>query len=67
MRMTFSLPDTLARRFRASFSPRQRSAVVVKLLEKELADQEHDLEAACHAANADEALNEEIVEWQASR
>jgi hypothetical protein len=24
-----------------------------------------DLEDACHAANADEALDEEIAEWQA--
>lgn len=65
MRMTFSLPDSLAQRFLASIPPRRRSATVARLLEKELADQEHELEAACHAANADEALNEEIAEWQA--
>lgn len=65
MRMTFSLPDTLAQRFLASIPPRKRSATVAKLLEKELADQEQDLAAACYAANADEALNEEIAEWQA--
>lgn len=65
MRMTFSLPDSLAQRFLASIPPRKRSSTVAKLLEKELADQEHDLEAACRAANADEALNEEIAEWQA--
>jgi metal-responsive CopG/Arc/MetJ family transcriptional regulator len=65
MRMTFSLPESLAQRFLASIPPRKRSATVAKLLEKELDEQEHELEAACHAANADEALNEEIAEWQA--
>jgi hypothetical protein len=63
--MTFSLPDTLAQRFLASIPPRKRSATVAKLLERELSDQEHDLETACLAANADEALNKEIDEWQA--
>jgi len=65
MRMTFSLPDPLAQRLLASIPPRQRSATVAKLLEKELSDQEHELEAACLAANEDEALNREIDEWQA--
>ena len=65
MRMTFSLPDTLAQRFLASTPPRKRSATVAKLLERELTDQEHELEAACRAANKDEALNREIDEWQA--
>ena len=65
MRMTFSLPDPLAQRFLASIPPRRRSATVARLLEKELADQERDLEAACRAANEDAALNREIDEWQA--
>jgi hypothetical protein len=65
MRMTFSLPDTLAQRFLASIPPRKRSLTIAKLLERELTDQERNLEAACLAANADEALNEEIAEWQA--
>jgi hypothetical protein len=65
MRMTFSLPDTLAQRFLASIPPRQRSATVAKLLEQELTDHERELEAACLAANKDKALNREIDEWQA--
>ena len=65
MRMTFSLPDTLAQRLLASIPPRKRSATVAKLLEQELAAQEHALEVACWAANEDEALQREIDEWQA--
>jgi hypothetical protein len=63
--MTFSLPDSLAQRFLASVPFRERSATVAKLLEKEVAKREKALEAACHAANADEALNADIDEWQA--
>lgn len=65
MRMTFSLPDALAQRFLANVPFRERSATIAKLLEKELARREKALEAACRAANADEALNVDIVEWQA--
>ncbi len=65
MRMTFSLPDTLAQRFLASVPPRKRSLTIAKLLERELIDQERELEKACLSANADEALNREIDEWQA--
>jgi len=64
MRMTFSLPESLAHRFLAAVPFRERSATVARLLEKELAKHEKGLEAACRAANADEALNAEIAEWQ---
>jgi hypothetical protein len=62
--MTFSLPDSLAQRFLAWAPFRERSATIAKLLERELARCEKALEAACHAANADEALNADTAEWQ---
>jgi hypothetical protein len=65
MRMTFSLPDALARRFLAGVPFRERSATIAKLLEKELAKRDKALEAACRAANADKALNADIDDWQA--
>ena len=64
MRMTLSLPDHLAARFLAAVPSRRRSSTVARLLERELATHETQLERACHAANADEALVAEIEEWQ---
>ena len=64
MRITLSLPDHLAARFLAAVPSRRRSSTVAKLLERELATHETQLERACHAANADDALSAEIEEWQ---
>lgn len=44
---------------------RERSSTVARLLEKELAEREKALQAACLAANEDDALASEIEEWQA--
>ena len=65
MRLTISLPDQLAHKFLAIVPSRQRSATIARLLAYELARREQSIEAACHAANADEALCAEIDEWQA--
>ena len=65
MRITVSLPDPLAERFLALVPNRERSSTVARLLERELAAREKELEAACHAANADSVLAEEVAEWQA--
>ena len=51
-------------RFPAAVPSRRRSATVGRLLERELATHESQLERACHAANADRALAAEIDEWQ---
>lgn len=60
-----SLPEPLAERFLALVPNRERSATVARLLERELASRERELEEACRAANADSALAEEVAEWQA--
>ena len=64
MRVTVSLPDTLARRFQAAVPPRRRSSTVARLLEAELEKRSTELEEACAAANADSRLAEEVDEWQ---
>ncbi len=64
MRITLSIPDPLAQRFRATVRPRRRSSLVARLLEKELAKRDNDLAAACRAANRDKKLQREIDEWQ---
>ena len=64
MRITLSIPDPVARRFQAAVPPRQRSRLVTRLLEQELAERDNTLAAACRAANRDKALQCEIDEWQ---
>ncbi|MHB1047026.1 MAG: hypothetical protein ACYDBY_14350 [Thermoanaerobaculia bacterium] len=64
MRVTVSLPDSLARRFQAAVPARRRSSTVARLVEAELARREGELARACAAANADTVLAEEIVAWQ---
>jgi len=65
MRITLSVPDEIARRFQASVPPRQRSRLVTRLLEQELAKRDNSLADACRAANRDTVLEQEIDGWQA--
>lgn len=65
MRITLSIPDSVARRFQAAVPPRQRSRLVTALLERELSEQDDALATACRAANRDQGLEREIDEWQA--
>ena len=65
MRITLSIPDAIAHRFRAAVLPRQRSRLVSRLLEASLASHEDALAAACQAANDDRELEREIDDWQA--
>ena len=65
MRVTLSIPDATAKRFRAAVPPRQRSRLITHLIEQELAKCDDALAAACEAANSDPALAAEIDEWQA--
>ena len=64
MRITLSIPDTVARRFQVAIPPRQRSRLVTHLLEDVLLEHEDSLIAACRAANRDKALEREIDDWQ---
>ncbi|MDQ6959301.1 MAG: hypothetical protein Q9M24_09355 [Mariprofundaceae bacterium] len=64
MRITLSIPDEVAERFRSAIPPRKRSSVVVHLIERELDQRDKILAAACIAANRDESLRKEIDEWQ---
>ena len=65
MRVTLSIPDPTAHRFRAAVPPRRRSRLVTRLIEEELAKRDDALAAACRAANSDAALAREVEEWQA--
>ncbi len=64
MRVTLSIPDSIALRFRAAVPARRRSSLVTRLIEQELAKHDNALAAACSAANRDKALQKEIRDWQ---
>ncbi len=64
MELKISLPDTLAHRFQTIVPARERSSLLTKLLKEELKERDDNLAAACHAANNDQALVDEINEWQ---
>ncbi len=65
MRVTLSIPESVARRFQSFIPQRQRSRLVTHLIEIELAKREKLLVAACLSANKDKALEREIDQWQA--
>ncbi len=65
MRITLSIPDSVAHRFQAAVPARRRSRLVTRLLEDELSRQDDSLAIACRAANSDRALVRETDEWQA--
>lgn len=64
MRITLSIPDSVARKFQAVVPARQRSSLVTELLKQELATREEALAAACRSANRDQKLKAEVDEWQ---
>jgi len=64
MRMTLSIPDSVAEQFRSKIPPRKRSHVITLLIEHELEKRNKTLAAACHAANQEQMLQKEVDEWQ---
>jgi hypothetical protein len=65
MRLTLSIPNAIAYRFQVAVPARQRSKLVTRLLEQNLAEREDLLAVACRAANKDTRLAKETDEWQA--
>ena len=61
-----SLPDNLAERMRAVIPNRQRSKVLSNLLEKEVEKREAALYLCACDVEADEALNKEMADWNAT-
>lgn len=62
-KILLSIPDDLANRFRAAIPARQRSKVVVRLIENEIAKREQKLYECALALEKDMALSEEMAEW----
>jgi hypothetical protein len=55
-KMTFSIPDSLAREILRSVPPRQRSSFVAEAVAARLRNQDDALVRACAIANGDEDL-----------
>lgn len=63
-KVLISLPDDLARRMRVVIPSRQRSKVIAALLKNEVEQREQVLYGCACDVEADEALNEEMAEWE---
>ena len=62
-KILLSIPDPLAERMRYSIPTGKRSAVIVRLIEKEVAIRERQLRECALAVEQDQALHEEMADW----
>jgi hypothetical protein len=65
-KMTFTIPDEVAKPFLRAVPSTLRSKFVTDALRKTLKDREAALIAACDAVNADPELNALVDDWQAA-
>lgn len=65
-KMLISVPDQLAIRMKSAIPQRQRSRVIVQLLEKEIDKREKALYECALAVEKDEALHREMKNWDAT-
>lgn len=57
------MPDKIASRMRASIPQKQRSKVIVQLIEREIEKREKALYECAAAVEQDTELNQEMKEW----
>ncbi|HAU1603703.1 TPA: hypothetical protein JBJ19_02375 [Legionella pneumophila] len=62
-KVLISIPDKIASRMRASIPQKQRSKVIVQLIEKEIEKREKALYECAAAVEQDNELNHEMKEW----
>ncbi|MBA2649883.1 MAG: hypothetical protein H0U75_09890 [Legionella sp.] len=62
-KVLISIPDKIAQRMRAAIPQRQRSKVIVSLIEREIEKREKALYDCALAVEQDKGLNEEMSEW----
>ncbi|HHF7375616.1 hypothetical protein [Legionella bozemanae] len=62
-KVLISIPDKIASRMRASIPQKQRSRVIVQLIEKEIEKREKALYECAVAVEQDNELNHEMTEW----
>lgn len=64
MKMTFTLPDGLARQFQSACPPEQHSQVVAGLLARKLRADDHELAKACRGANRLKQVEKDMEDWE---
>jgi len=62
-KVLISVPDKIAARMRAAIPQRQRSKVIVRLIEVEIEKREKALYECAVAVEKDELLNSEMDDW----
>ena len=62
-KVLISMPNQLAARMRTAIPARQRSKIIVHLIEKEIEKREKALYECAVAVEKDAALHEEMKEW----
>jgi hypothetical protein len=62
-KILISVPDQLASRMRATIPQRQRSKVIAHLIEQEIEKRESMLYDCAMAVEGDQALHDEMKEW----
>ena len=62
-KVLISMPDKIASRMRASIPQKQRSKVIVQLIEKEIEKREKALYECAVALEKDNKLNQEMQDW----
>ena len=62
-KVLISIPDASASRMRAAIPQRQRSKVIVRLIEAEIDKREKALYECAVAVENDAALNKEMEDW----
>jgi hypothetical protein len=66
VKVLVSLPDDLVHRMRALIPTRQRSGVIVHLIEGEVERREKKLYQSALAVEKDAALQKEMADWDAT-
>lgn len=64
MKMTFTLPDVLARQFQSAYPQEKRSQVVAGLLAETLRAPNNQLAKACRGANRLKPVEKDMEGWE---
>ena len=64
MRLTFTIPDNLARDLQSLVPSGERSSIIARLLKEELNKPRELLIKACHSASNDRETEKTVDEWQ---
>ena len=64
MKMTFTLPEKLARRFQATYPKKRQSQIMADLLARKLRADEQQLEKACRGANTLKQVTKDMADWE---